>query len=88
MRRVDKNLTRNQLGDLVGFFDSGLVGFGLIQVGPKFIIGAKIWSDSTRSGRNLIGSRVVGSGGGRLVTGGCVGLSGLPGFLDSLTCHN
>ena len=49
MWRVNKKLTRNRPGDLVGFFGSGLVGFG-------FITGDKTWPDSVRSGRNLTGS--------------------------------
>ena len=56
MGRVNKKLTRNQPGDLVGFFGSGLVGFELIRVGFGFITGNEIWPDPTRSGRNLTGS--------------------------------
>ena len=46
MRRVDEKLTRNRPGDLVGFFGSGFIGFGLIRVGLRFYH----W------GRNLAGS--------------------------------
>ena len=56
MWRVNKKLTRNRPGDLVGFFGSGLVGFGLIRVGFGFITGDETWPDSARSGRNLTGS--------------------------------
>ena len=49
MWRVNKKLTRNRPGDLVGFFGSGLVGFG-------FITGDEIWPDPAISGRNLTGS--------------------------------
>ena len=45
MRQVGENLTQNGLEDLVRFFGSGLVGFGLIRVGLGFIIRAKIWPD-------------------------------------------
>ena len=56
MGRVNKKLTRNRPGDLVGFFGSGLVGFGLIWVGFGFITRNEIWPDPARSGRNLTGS--------------------------------
>ena len=56
MGRVNKKLTRNRPGDLVGFFGSGLVGFGLIRVGFEFITGDEIWPDPARFGRNLIRS--------------------------------
>ena len=46
---VNKKLTRNRPEDLVGFFGSGLVGFG-------FITGDEIWPDPAISGRNLTGS--------------------------------
>ena len=42
---MNKKLTRNQPEDLVGFFGSGLIGFGLIRVGFGFIIGDEIWPD-------------------------------------------
>ena len=53
MWRVNKKLTRNRPGDLVGFFGLGFIGFGLIRVDFGFITGDEIWSDSARSGRNL-----------------------------------
>ena len=56
MWRVNKKLTRNWPGDLVGFFGLGLVGFGLIQVGFGFITGDEIWPDPAISGQNLTGS--------------------------------
>ena len=46
---MDGNLTRNQPGDLVVFFGSGLIGFGLIPVGLKFY----------HRGRNLEGSSEI-----------------------------
>ena len=56
MGQVNKKLTRNRPGDLVGFFGLGLVGFGLIRVGFGFITGNEIWPDPSRSDRNLAGS--------------------------------
>ena len=50
MGQVNKKLTRNRPGDLVGFFGSGLVDFGLIQVGFEFITVNEIWPDPAISG--------------------------------------
>ena len=54
--RVEENVARNQPGEVVGFFGSGLVGFGSQRVGFEFITREEIWPDPTRSGRNLAGS--------------------------------
>ena len=51
--RVEENVARNQPGEVVGFFGSGLVGFGSQRVGFEFITREEIWPDPTRSGRNL-----------------------------------
>ena len=41
--RVEENMARNRPGDLVGFFGSGLIDFGLIRVDIRFITGDEIW---------------------------------------------
>ena len=64
---VNKKLTRNRPGDLVGFFDSGLVDFGLIRVGFGFITGDEIWPDPAISGRNMAGPVDIGQKSGRIL---------------------
>ena len=46
----------NRPGRLAGFFGSGLVDFGLYQVGFEFHRRSRFWLDPARSCRNLAGS--------------------------------
>ena len=64
--RVEENVARNQPGEVVGFFGSGLVGFGSQRVGFEFITREEIWPDPTRSGRNLAESVEIWTKSGRI----------------------